>query len=134
VIEVRIERDVFELVTAFKEVYAEIVAEDPTAVTDDDLINAVLRIGLPLMVEQFFRSLEQPVLENSLAAFYQANPHVERERLHATDAMALSDSLVSLCQRFPKLFFPFMLRVLREQKAAAARSKWAQLFPERTGE
>lgn len=123
--EIDLQPETFTLLAEFKPVYAEITGEDPDQLKPDDFAVAVVVNGLRSMVADFFRRLDEETQLRSIALFHEQYPFTQLPQF--SDA-ALADSFGDLALRYPTQFFEFMLRTLRESKAAAAREQWARLF------
>jgi hypothetical protein len=126
--EIRVNADVMELLCEFREVYAEIMGEDPMNLSLDDVANAVLGIGLSLMIAGFFETLDQGTLEKSLAAFFASHPDIQSPNPIPQSDNSLAAAHADLAIRHPKRFFPFMLGNLKWSQWAKARDRFKRMF------
>ncbi len=126
--EIDLQADVFERINEFKPVFAEIISEDAGQLDSDYMVNAVLTVGLDLMMMDFFGRLDDNILEKSIAQFQQAHPHLEAGQPVEYCNNHLVNTLVELSRRYPRQFFAFMLEKLKATEWAKAREQFERLF------
>jgi hypothetical protein len=121
----QLQTEVYERLDEFKQIFAEITKEE---VNPDELANAVITVGLDLMMVDFFRRLGDDTLRKSVEQFYAAYPGLET----VTPIEHCDNRLVNihseLSRRYPKQFFAFMFKTMKAEQYAKARERFHQLF------
>ena len=128
--EINLQPDVFERINEYKRVFAELISEDAGEINTDYMANAVLSVGLDLMMVDFFRNVDDKTLEKSIALFHQAYPNTKPVQPVEYCNNQLVNTLAALSRHYPKQFFTFMLETLKATGWAAARERFRRLFPE----
>lgn len=124
--EITIRDEFWDRLNEFNPVESELIKEE----TDlDYTVHAVLTVGLDLMMDHFFRQLDDDTLRKSIEQFYAEYPNcrpVEPSKLSDRELVGI---LVSLSNTYPKQFFAFMLEKLKARQWAEAREAFDYFFP-----
>jgi hypothetical protein len=128
--EIDIQDAIAERLEEFRPVLADDSEIQPNATTLELTVNVVLMRGLDLMMVECFRRLDDDTLRKSLQVYHQKYPNCVEAN---PSDLSLSDNElvnkhVELSRRYPKLFFAFMLEVLKWQQSAKARERFHRLF------
>ena len=80
------------------------------------------------MLAEFFNPLDDVVLKNSLAQFYEAYPACKKDDSLGIAENDLADIHIALSKHYPKQFFAFMLAKLKDAQWKAGKENFKALF------
>jgi hypothetical protein len=123
--EITIRNDFWERLNEFNPVESEIIKEEADL---DYTVHAVLTVGLDLMMDHFFRQLDEDTLQKSIEQFYQRYPNSRKVEPSNLSDRKLVGILVTLSNTYPKQFFAFMLEKLKAHQWAEAKKAFEDLF------
>ena len=126
--EVVVEDDVWQRIDEFRELFADRTQTDLAEVDLNLAANAILSLGLDLMMADFFVRLDEDTLKKSVRIFYERHPNCQPAKRACVTNNELADVHVALSRRYPKQFFMFMLEMLKSKEWAEAREQFEKLF------